>query len=206
MPVPAVFRSRPTVSLAVTAFLLLAAHDAAAQGSVTTNQPRSTELGLDAGAVFGLGSQSSINVDLPATRARLGFFLPKDGRWSLEPALGLSYSKVEDEGDGVLVYNVEFGGLYHFRPGSDMPGANVASTAYLRPFVAFTGFTGESDDSEFSAGAGLGVKIPFRTGVAWRLEGNVGYGFDNQAFRVGAFAGLSVFLRRGGNGATAGGS
>ena len=198
MPVPVVFRNRPTFTLAVSAFLLLAARGAAAQGSGNTNPPRSVELGLDAGAVFGLGSQSSIHFDLPATRARFGFFLPKDGRWSIEPAVGLSYNKVEDEGDGVLRYNLEVGGLYHFRPGSDMPGANVASTAYIRPFVAWTGFTGESDDSEISAGGGVGVKIPFRPGVAWRLEGNVGYGFDNQAFRVGAFAGLSVFLRRGG--------
>jgi hypothetical protein len=195
MPVPVAVRSRPFLSLAATAFLLLAARPASAQGSGSTNPPRSTEIGIDAGAVFGLGSQSSIKLDLPATRARIGFFLPKDGRWSIEPALGFSYSKVEDS-DGVLVYNVEMGGLYHFRPGSDMPGANHASTAYLRPFVAWTGFTGDNGDSEVSAGGGLGVKIPWRPGVAWRLEGNVGYGFDNEAFRVGGFVGLSVFTRR----------
>ena len=31
--------------------------------------------------------------------------------------------------------------------------------------------------------------------LAWRLEANAGYGFDNEAFRIGAFAGLSFFTR-----------
>jgi hypothetical protein len=39
------------------------------------------------------------------------------------------------------------------------------------------------------------VKIPWRSGLAWRLEANTGYGFDNEAFRIGAFAGLSFFTR-----------
>ena len=150
------------------------------------------EMGLDAGLQIGLGDVSTFVIDLPAARMRIGFFQPAS-RWSLEPALGLSYIKVEGL-DGVLLYNIEGGALYHFRPAGDLRamGANVA---YLRPFVGVTGFTGEDSDSEVSAGAGFGVKIPWQQDLAWRLEANVGYGFDNEAFRIGAFAGLSFFTR-----------
>jgi hypothetical protein len=66
----------------------------------------------------------------------------------------------------------------------------------VRPFVAVSGSSGGGSDNEFSAGAGLGVKIPWRPDLAWRLEANAGYGFRNEAFRMGAFAGLSFFTRR----------
>ena len=185
-------RSRvPLVSLALTAAL---AAPALAQAP-RLGSPK--EIGLDAGVVIGLGDQSSVNIDVPAARARLGFFLPNDSRWSIEPALGLSYAKVEDA-DGVLVYNLEGGLLYHFSPPAqlaDEAAANHVSVMYVRPFVNLTGFTGDDGDSEVSLGAGLGVKIPWRAAMAWRLEANAGYGFDNEAFRLGAFAGLSFFPR-----------
>src|SRR5688572_24726367 len=145
--------------------------------------PRTLELGVDAGAVLGLGDQSSISITLPAARARVGFFLTNDTRWSLEPAVLLSYTKVEDA-DGVLLYNLEAGALYHFRAPTELrqfePTRGV-SVAYLRPFVNVIGVTGDEGDSEFSAGAGLGIKVPWRTQLAWRLEANAGYGFDNEA-------------------------
>jgi hypothetical protein len=46
-----------------------------------------------------------------------------------------------------------------------------------------------------SAGAGLGIKVPWRTDLAWRLEANLGYGFDNKTGRLGLLAGLSYFPR-----------
>jgi hypothetical protein len=185
-------RSRvPLVSLALT---LALGSPVLAQGP-RLGSPK--EIGLDAGVVVGLGDQSSVNIDVPAARARLGFFLPNDSRWSIEPALGLSYNKVEDA-DGVLAYNLEGGLLYHFSPPAqlaDEAAANHVSVAYVRPFVNITGFTGDDGDSEVSLGAGLGVKIPWRPALAWRLEANAGYGFDNEAFRLGAYAGLSFFPR-----------
>jgi hypothetical protein len=153
------------------------------------------EIGLDAGVVIGLGDQSSVSIDVPTARARIGFFLPNDSRWSIEPALGLSYNKVEDA-DGILFYNIEGGVLYHFSPPAqlaDEAAANHVSVMYARPFINISGFTGGDGDSEVSLGAGLGVKIPWRAALAWRLEANAGYGFDNEAFRLGAYAGLSFF-------------
>jgi len=167
--------------------------------SVAGAQGRPLELGVDAGAVFGLGSESSVNITLPATRARVGFFL-EDTRWSVEPALGLSYDKVEGQ-DGIFTYDLELGVLYHFRPfvvasGDQDEVIARVNAAYVRPFVGFTGFTGgDTDDNEFSLGAGLGIKIPWRQQIAWRLEANAGYGFDNEAFRLGALAGVSFFTR-----------
>ena len=167
---------------------------ATAQGPSVRNAPNTMEFGIDAGAVFGLGDVSTVQITLPASRARVGFFLNNDSRWSIEPAAALAYSKAEG-GDGVFVYDLEVGALYHFRTPSAVTAVVPASVTYVRPFIAVTGFTGDNSDSEFSAGAGLGVKIPWRSALAWRLEANTGYGFDNEAFRIGLLAGLSFFTR-----------
>jgi hypothetical protein len=160
---------------------------------------RTIELGLDAGVTFGLGDESSVRFTLPASRLRAGFFLANP-RWSIEPALGLSYNKVEGQ-DGIFTYDVELGALYHFRPfvvtTADRNEIIARfSSLYARPFLAFTGFSGgDSDDNEVSLGAGLGVKIPWRQVLATRFEANLGYGFDNEALRIGLLGGLSFFTR-----------
>ena len=99
-------------------------------------------------------------------------------------------------------YDLELGLLYHFRPISistaDAGRVTTRVTSpYVRPFVGLTGYTAGDDDNdnEVSAGAGLGIKIPWRTDLAWRLEANLGYGFDNDAARIGALVGLSYFPR-----------
>jgi hypothetical protein len=174
------------------AALSLAALAASAAGAQVTQPAGTREYGIDAGLVVALGDQSSVQIDVPAARARVGFFRPAS-RWSIEPAIGLSYLKVE-EADGALFYNLEGGALYHFAPPENIDAAQRASVAYARPFVNLTGVTGDDGDSEFSIGSGLGVKVPmFAPQVALRLEANLGYGFSNEAFRLGAFAGLSFF-------------
>ena len=157
------------------------------------------ELGIDAAAIFGLGDQSSVNITFPASRFRVGFFQP-NSRLSIEPALGLAFNKVEDA-DGLLFYDLELGALYHLRPiivasrGGTVVDA-VGTAPYIRPFVGITGVTGSGDgDSEFSAGVGLGTRLAWRSDLAFRLEANLGYGFDNEAARIGLLAGLSFFPR-----------
>jgi hypothetical protein len=157
------------------------------------------ELGVDAGVTFGLGDQSSVRFQFPATRARAGFFLD-GGQWSIEPAMGLGVDKIEGS-DALFTYDLELGVLYHFNPfvvASSDPDQVIThnSTWYVRPFLGLVGFASEgNDDNEFSLGTGLGVKIPARSDLAWRLEGNVGYGFDNEALRIGFLAGVSFFWR-----------
>jgi hypothetical protein len=186
-------RSVKVMRAVLTAVVVAAVPLTAAQ---TAHAQRTVELGVDAGAVFGLGDESSISITLPASRARAGFFQP-GSPWSIEPALGLSFSKVEGS-DGNLNYDLELGALYHLRPITLASGAEVIARVrapYVRPFVGFTGFTAGEGDSEFSLGAGVGVKMPWRQALATRLEANLGYGFDNEALRIGVLAGLSFFSR-----------
>ena len=175
---------------------LVATSASVARAQAVVSPPNTLEFGIDAGAVFGLGDVSTMQITLPAARARVGFFMNNDSRWSIEPAAFFSYSKVEDL-DGVFVYDLEVGALYHFRQPSALQLATPTSVMYLRPFIGVTGVSGGDgdSDSEVSAGAGFGIKIPWRPSLAWRLEANTGYGFDNEAFRVGLFAGMSFFTR-----------
>jgi hypothetical protein len=180
---------------AIASSIVLAPAPAHAQAQA---QPqRRLERGVDAGAVFGLGSQSSGNISLPGSRLRVGFYRP-GSRISLDPAAGFSYDKVEGT-DGLFSYNLEMGALYHFQPLEDVAILNGGTATrfavpYVRPFMGLTGFTGgNSSDTEFSLGAGLGSRIPFRRDLAIRFEGNIGYGFDNKATRIGLLAGLSFF-------------
>ena len=182
-----------TAAVALAVQLVVGAPPAAAQNAMG----QAMELGIDAGATFGLGSQSSIDFSLPGSRFRLGFFQP-GSRISIEPAAGLGYHKVEGV-DGVFQYDLQLGALYHFAPMTISSGGAGGTTTpvtspYVRPFVGLTGFSGGGNsNNEFSIGAGLGVKVPWRTELAWRLEANLGYGFSNKASRLGALAGLSYF-------------
>lgn len=173
----------------------LAATDAAAQGATVTNPPNTVELGIDATALVGLGSDSYVRLGVPASRVRAGFFLNNNSRWSIEPAVGLLYDDAEGS-SGNLVYDLEAGALYHFRTPSDVYSATRATVSYVRPFVNVSGNTAGEGDSRVTLGGGLGVKIPWRERVAVRLEGNLGYDLDNEAARFGAQLGLSFFTRR----------
>lgn len=180
----------PRVAAALGAMLALAAPLGAQANS---KPPRTLELGLDAGATIGLGDISSVAIILPASRARVGFFLDNP-QWSIEPAAALGYRKVEGE-DGVFTYDLELGTLYHFRRLA-IEGTERFTTPYVRPFVGVTGFSGGgASDNEFSVGGGLGVKVPWRNLLATRWEANLGYGFGNEAFRLGALVGVSFFVR-----------
>lgn len=155
------------------------------------------ELGLDAGAIFALGDRSSMSIDIPASRFRAGYFL-EGGQWSIEPAFGFSVNKIEDN-DAAFNYDLELGALYHFSPFIQVAEGNsnvmtIQNSGYIRPFIGLDGNSGPGDDdTEVSIGAGLGLKVPWRADLAWRFEGNLGYGFDNEAFRIGLLAGVSFF-------------
>jgi hypothetical protein len=177
---------------ALVGLLTVVASTASAQARSTA--PNTLEFGIDAGATFGFGDISSVQLTVPASRLRVGFYLP-NSRWSIEPATFLSWTKVEDA-DGVFVYDLELGALYHLAPPSDLSATPPMSVVYVRPFIGVTGVSsGGNDDSEFFMGAGLGVDLPWRPNLAWRLEANTGYGFDNKAFRLGLLAGLSFFTK-----------
>jgi hypothetical protein len=184
---------RPLVVIATLVGLLATSTSIASAQRASSNR-NEMEFGIDAGATFGFGDQSSVQITLPASRFRVGFFLP-NSRWSIEPATFLSWTKVENA-DGVFVYDLEVGALYHLAPPTDITAPTPVSVVYVRPFIGVQGASsGGNDDSEFFMGAGLGVELPARPNIAWRLEANTGYGFDNKAFRLGLLAGLSFFMK-----------
>lgn len=193
---------RPAVAALVG--VVLAASAARAQNSTAVAQaPNSVELGVDAGLTFGLGDKSSVDFNFPAQRARVGVFLNNESRISIEPAIAFNYNKTKDV-PAVSTYQLEVGGLYHFAPPrrvAEVAAASRVAVTYVRPFIGFEGQSvggSGGNDSEFYAGGGLGVKVPFRTNIAFRAEANLAYGFDNNAARLGALLGLSFFTRRGG--------
>lgn len=167
------------------------------------------EWGVDAAAVFGFGDVSTAVVDFPAARVRLGFFQP-GARLEPETTVGFSYADAENV-EGIWTYSVQLGALYHFRPVRMLRADRGSVTAesfspYLRPFAEFTGLSGgdeddplvgddDIDDSDVILGLGIGTRLRWRQDLAWRFEANLGYGFDNEALRVGLLAGLSFFPR-----------
>jgi hypothetical protein len=189
----------PRVAVALAAVVLAAPAARAQNAAAVAQVPNTLEIGADAGATFGLGDVSSVNITLPAQRARVGFFLNNDSRVSIEPAVGFGYNKSEGQ-PGQTNYLLEAGALYHFRPARLITDvANRAAVSYARPFIGFTGVSLGGDtknENEVFAGFGLGVKIPYRTNIAVRAEANLGYGFDNDAARIGVNLGLSFFTRR----------
>lgn len=199
---PSLRGSRPARAfrpIATAAFAVALASTVASAAAAQSARGLATELGIDAGVTFGLGDRSSIDFTLPVSRFRLGFFKP-GSHLSFEPAAGFSYHKVEDV-DGIFQYDLEFGVLYHFTAMTISTARGAGATTpvmstYIRPFIGFTGFSGgNNSDNEFSLGGGLGIMIPWLADLSWRLEGNLGYGFDNKAGRLGLVAGLSYFPR-----------
>lgn len=192
----------PVAALAAALATALPAALGAQSPTAVSQPPRTQEFGIDGGAILGLGDASYTQIGLPASRARIGFFLTNESRWSLEPAVGLNYFDT-DGAAGALNYDLEFGALYHFRPTGDITGRlptgaeRVArqSVTYARPFLNLSGTTGGEGDSRVSVGAGLGIKVPWRESLAFRYEANLGYDLDNEAARLGVTVGLSFFTR-----------
>lgn len=181
--------------VAPVAAVLAAALPAAAraQNAAIVNNPATIEFGADAGADFGLGKDSYTRVFLPGERFRVGFFVPGDPRLEIEPAAGLNFSKTGGV-PGRTIYNVELGALYHFRAPTYATNTTGATVAYVRPFVNITGSSGSGDnETATTLGAGLGLKLPFRTNIALRGEANLGYNFRNKAAQLGLLAGFSFF-------------
>ena len=189
----------PRVASALAAVTLAAPAARAQNAGAIAQAPNSIEIGADAGLTFGLGDQSYVDFQVPAQRGRLGFFLNNDSRVSIEPALGLATFKAKDQPASTDL-TAEVGALYHFRPARLITDvANRAAVSYFRPFVGvrsnIVGGAGDDVNDPY-VGAGLGIKFPYRTNIAFRAEANLGYGFDTDAARIGLSLGLSFFTRR----------
>lgn len=149
------------------------------------------ELGMDAGLRLDLSDPSVTTFEVPIQSVRAGFLVTE--RISAEPAVGLSYFKFEGE-DAVIALNADLAALVHF--GAD----GVRRGLYLRPVVGISFVdVGSESVSQFSAGAGVGVKLPLADQLAARVEASYRHGFENDDLLgtdvIGLSFGLSFFTR-----------
>jgi hypothetical protein len=148
----------------------------------------SPELGMDAGASFGLGDNSGTTIAIPAQQLRIGFFVSP--AFSIEPTFGL----VSHSGGGlgsVTSYAIGAGLLYHLSTN------RATNQLYLRPFVEVDGVsvggTNGGSNSITIVGMGVGVKVPLRDRIASRFEANFAHADGSDA--IGLLAGLSFYTR-----------
>ena len=171
---------RRLLSLAALTILTLSA-SASAQRSGSMVNP-SPEIGMDAALTLGLGDNGVTRLDIPASQIRVGFFVSP--ALSIEPTFGLHAIK-----DGVTVYQIGAGALYHFSP------SRAANQFYVRPFLQIVGVSvsGAGSDSQALFGVGGGLKMPLRDRIATRFEAN--FQHSDGADAIGLLAGLSFYTR-----------
>jgi hypothetical protein len=159
------------------------------------------ELGLDGGVSFGTGgTNNSTLFDAPIKNVRVGFLVSP--QWSVEPSLSLSRQSQGNQSN--TQYAIGVGGLYHFS------AVRAQNQIYVRPFVNFLGFrstvqnpgtpatTTTTSTTLNELGAGVGVKMPWRDRLAWRLEAGMSHfskPLDGSNNRIGLLVGVSYFTR-----------
>jgi hypothetical protein len=178
----------------VLGLLLVASSVASAQRTTTTTRTtqrsaataaKPWEIGLDAGLSLGLDDQGT-SLQIPVQNLRAGYHM--SDVLSIEPFGSIQYFNPE-VGDGVTLYELGVGGLYHFST------SRTASQLYVRPFLALVGFSGGgTSDSEIGLGIGAGMKWPRLNGrMAFRGEGNLSV--INDATALNFLFGLSFYTR-----------
>jgi hypothetical protein len=162
---------------------------AAAPGAWAQGRP--VELGLDAGVSFNLSDPNVTTISIPVQDLRAGFFL--SDAVSLEPRIALNYLKVEDS-DALTTITLAVGGLYHFH------ADRTRAQPYVRPFAGLAYIdVGPDSETQFSAGGGIGIKLPMAERFAARLEGAYVHGFETDALlgsdAINLTVGFSFYTR-----------
>ncbi len=157
--------------------------------SATAAAQEGLEIGMDAALAFDLTDPTALTFDLPVSQVRVGF--PAGGRFTIEPALGVNYLKVEDT-DAVAFVNADIGALYHF-------GMDMHRGLYVRPRIGFTLVHVGESQGQFAAGIGVGTKMGITDQLAARAEAFYRHGFENDDFfgtdQIGVSIGASFFTR-----------
>jgi hypothetical protein len=163
----------------------LSAGTAAAQRAYSESTPSALELGVDATASIGLGSNSFTDINIPSGSIRIGF--PIDPHLALEPKARLSIQS--GGGSTITSYTAELGALYNF-DASKMQREGL----YVRPAVGISGFSGDGSQNSFFAGIGLGYKKPILRQLGTRYEAAYYHTFNNGGGnQLQLSAGLSWF-------------
>ena len=165
----------------LTAITLLAAAVPAARA-----QSRPVELGIDGALSIGLEDPRVTVIAIPFQQFRIGFFTSP--RTSIEPTLAINHISVADF--DVTTIAVGLGVLFHMTPDRSR------SQVYFRPFGGFSSVSGEgASENGANLGLGAGIKSPFMSRLATRLEVFLSHEFDAEVTSVGLLFGLSFFPR-----------
>lgn len=167
------------------AVLTIAASTAKAQ-----QRQQTAELGIDAGVSIGFDTPRHTTVSIPVPAIRLGLYL--NDRVSIEPRIG--FQSIHDDAGTFTAYTGEAGVLFHFE--NDPIGRGL----YARPFAGLVGSSGGgSSDTQTFFGGGLGLKEPFASRFASRLEVNYSHMTaptgGSASNSLGILFGISVFNR-----------
>ena len=155
-----------------------------------------TEVGVDMVLQVTNFSSSESFVDLenqttfsfPAGHVRVGVFVTPEV--SLEPRLGFTHTS--SDGQSVSTTQLMVSGYYHF------PRMGAARAAFLRGGIGASILGGSAvSDTQMLIEAGIGLKIPTRDRLLFRLEAFGGQAFESDisraATRLGASFGVSWF-------------
>jgi hypothetical protein len=163
-------------------------------------QMRTLELGFDGGIVYTDPSEAAIantwDVSFPFQKVRAGLFLTP--QISIESAASVNRLDFGDD-ETATSFGLQGNVLYHFTADRARPQFFAQAGGGME-YVSFK-FDDESEnDTQWLAGAGVGVKVPLtdwlslRTaGVYWRTFESDFVAYDTNQFR--AQVGLSVFTR-----------
>jgi hypothetical protein len=135
------------------------------------------------------GSSSATFFQVPVQQIRVA--VPMTPTISLEPSLG--YIHASSDGSSSDVFSGELGLLVHFNENRKQP------QGFVRPLIgiddnALFGAGG----THFTAGAGLGMKVPATDRIAFRFELRYKHQFESDDVSGNLFglaAGLSFFTR-----------
>ena len=146
------------------------------------------ELGADVGAGLMFGGGSTVFSITTPTSIRVG--IPVGEKMSIEPRFLLNLQT--GEGETVTGLNLTPAVLFAFSEARSGP------YAALLPQVRYVSAFGESS-TQFSAGAGLGVRIRKADRFGFRIEGQFIHAFENDDFidtnSLNALIGFSFFTR-----------
>jgi opacity protein-like surface antigen len=190
--------ARTVLLTMVAVALLLAPRTTFAQG-----RAGGVELGFDAGFEFSnvedidveegveLESGDAFNIGIPIQRFRVGYHA--SDMVSIEPSIGLDYSKVEDPQDDSDERDLSstelafgLGILIHLRADPDNPVAYALARGSYNLFNFEVGGDEDTPDegdetlTQLGAAVGIGVKLPVADRLDVRLEGAYERRFENE--------------------------
>ena len=155
-----------------------------------------TEVGFDMVLQVTDFSSSEAFVDLenrtslsfPAPHIRVGMFVTP--QVAIEPRVGFTYAS--SGGQSVSTTQVVVSGYYHF------PRINGGRAAFVRAGAGASILGGSAvSDTQMLLETGVGIKLPSRDRLLFRLEGFLGRAFESDqsraTTRIGASVGVSWF-------------